>query len=279
MKTANRQQLLDFAAAAVRSGHGHIRAAEVLLEHGGNSYGQTYSQAALAVEEFGKAAGVMALAMMPDEIRARAPVKELLERHLLKHCGALLTAALGFGGEKLIAENIAAMPVAAIAEMLESLMAQARAADGGKMRGIYADIAADGTIREPSQVTEHEAREQLASARETAAVADKLVAPLTLAALAELPQSALDLSSALFSMWLDSGPATTSQEAAQLASDAARHGAPHISRWRTTPGSPSPAARSPRWRVWVVAGTSRTCSHRCGSCSARGQERARPRTA
>jgi hypothetical protein len=51
------------------------------------SYVRAYALAALAVQEFGKAMGVMTLVPMSDNIEALPPVTELLEWHPAQQIG------------------------------------------------------------------------------------------------------------------------------------------------------------------------------------------------
>jgi AbiV len=114
---ADRPALVRHAAAIMENGQGLLDDAELLL--GAGRHARAYSLSALAIEEFGKAGSVLALAMMPDEIRARAPVRELLEWHRLKQTGGLLMAVVQLGTPG-ISARIAGTPADQLAGILGS---------------------------------------------------------------------------------------------------------------------------------------------------------------
>src|SRR5258706_16343315 len=95
VKAASRPGLLACAAAAAENGQGLLDDAESLSVTG--RHARPYSLAVLAVEEFGKATSLVALAAMPANVRAQAPVGRMLEWHQLKLVGSTLMAVLGFG--------------------------------------------------------------------------------------------------------------------------------------------------------------------------------------
>jgi AbiV family abortive infection protein len=82
VKAATGPELAAGAVAAARNADGLLRHAEVLA--GAHYAARAYSLAALAVEEVGKAAGLGALAIMPEGLKAQAPVGRMLEWHQLK---------------------------------------------------------------------------------------------------------------------------------------------------------------------------------------------------
>ncbi len=92
IKAARRTELSACAVAAARNAQGLLHDAEVLARSG--SAARAYSLAAFAVEECGKAACLVALAVLPKSLRARAPVGRLLEWHQSKQVGGLLIAAV-----------------------------------------------------------------------------------------------------------------------------------------------------------------------------------------
>jgi AbiV family abortive infection protein len=141
--------LLDLAEAIARNGDEMLSDAEFLFA--AERYPRAYALLALAVEELGKAVAVMMLAMMPDDMRAQAPVKALLERHLMKQNGALLMTTLGFGSPPGGTEQLGSMPVTEVAQVLTETMAQAQGVDLMKKRGLYADMGPGGEIWEAGQ--------------------------------------------------------------------------------------------------------------------------------
>jgi AbiV family abortive infection protein len=92
-----------------RNGHGLLHDAEVLARSGCTA--RAYSLAALAVEECGKAACLVALAALPRTLRAQAPVGRMLEWHQLKQVGGLLIAVMTWDTPN-VAVRLAAMPAA-----------------------------------------------------------------------------------------------------------------------------------------------------------------------
>jgi AbiV family abortive infection protein len=219
VKGATRQQLLDLTAAIARNGNEMLSDAEFLSA--GERYPRAYALGALAVEELGKAVAVMMLAMMPDDVRAHAPVKALLDWHLMKQNGALLMTTLGFGSPPGGTELLGSMPVAAVAQVLTETMAQAQGVDLMKKRGLYADMGPAGEIWEPGTITRLEAQEQLGRARDVAAAAERLLAPDFLAVLAAPPAWVAGLASDFFGEWLGGPQALSAEQAAEGAVKAA----------------------------------------------------------
>lgn len=116
--------------------------------------------AALAVEEVGKAVSLAALAIMPEALKAQAPVGRMLEWHQLKQAVGQFIAMVPYGPP-----GLATRLVADLTQMLSALELPAEEADRLKRSGLYVDIGRGGRIREPSEVTEAEATRLLARAR------------------------------------------------------------------------------------------------------------------
>src|SRR5258706_6267376 len=153
VKAASRPGLLACAAAAAENGQGLLDDAESLSVTG--RHARPYSLAVMAVEEVGKATSLVALAAMPANVRAQAPVGRMLEWHQLKLVGGMLMAVLGFGPPG-AAARLAAMPIAQLEQILDTTDAFADDADRLKRRGLYVDMDRDGRIRRPSEITEAE---------------------------------------------------------------------------------------------------------------------------
>ncbi len=147
--------LIRGITAAARNAQGLIYDAQVLAEAG--STARAYSLAALAVEEAGKAGSLVFLTVMPEALRARAPVGRMLEWHQLKQAQGLLMAAVPYGVPG-FAPRLAVMPAGELAQVLSSLDAPADEADRLKRRGLYVDVGRGGAIREPSEISEAEVR-------------------------------------------------------------------------------------------------------------------------
>ena len=196
VKAARRTELAACATAAARNAQGLVHDAEVLAESG--CAARACSLAALAVEECGKAAGLIALAMLSRKVRTRAPAGRMLEWHQLKQLGGLLIATVppdmpGTG------PKLAAMPAARAREILSTLNAPADEADRLKRRGLYVDMDRNGRIREPSEITAAEAASQLAQARQAAASASVLLGPQAQARIANPPAATIKFARALAS--------------------------------------------------------------------------------
>ena len=154
-----------------------------------------YSLAALASEEWAKAYAVLTLSFMAPEVRARIGIREFLEDHRVKLMGAMLMRVLD-APRPGVAARVAAMPE--LAGLLTAAGAQATDANTAKQRGLYADLVADGTLSLPSDVSEGEAAEAVARAREVGASAALLHDQDALAKFADPPAEALDLAEGLF---------------------------------------------------------------------------------
>ena len=213
VKAASRTELAACAVAAARNAHGLLHDAEVLARSGGTA--RAYSLAALAVEESGKAAGLVALAALPRSLRAQAPVGRLLEWHQLKQVGGLLISVVTFDAPG-IAPKLAAMPDARARQILGSLNVPAEEADRLKRRGLYVDMDRSGRIRQPSEITEAEVASQLARARQAAHSAGWLIGPQAQARLANPPVEGVELARALVSVLTQAGHARTPESAVDV---------------------------------------------------------------
>ena len=176
---------------------------------------RAYSLAALAVEECGKAVSLSALAMMPDALRAQAPVGRLLEWHQLKQVGGLLIAAVTYGSPG-VAVKLAAMNAAELAQTFSGLEAPADEADHLKRRGFYVDMDRDGRIRGPSDITEADVTRQLDSAGQAVASASGLLDPAVQARATDPPAEAAELARALVSALIEVPDARTPEAAANV---------------------------------------------------------------
>jgi AbiV family abortive infection protein len=231
VKAAGRSALVGYVAAIAENGHGLVSDAELLF--GCGRWARAYTVAALASEEFGKAAGVLALVLMPDDIRAQMPVRDLLEWHRLKQVGGLLMAVVQAGTPG-IAARIAATPADQLAVILEETAAQADESDQWKKRGLYVDMDDYGQIQRPADITEAEAAEGLARAREVAASAGLLTDPAAHALFSNPSPQALAFSSELFSAYFAAADLAGPEDAAMAALDIASRVQTHIDAQGTT---------------------------------------------
>jgi hypothetical protein len=118
----------------------------------------------------------------------------------LKSVGATLLRVVA-AGRPGVAARVAAMPD--LAAVLSSAAQEAGDDNKAKQRGLYADLAGDGTLSRPSDVTESEALEAVARARNVGVSAALLRDPLALAAFADPPDEAFAIAEALFTHWAD----------------------------------------------------------------------------
>src|SRR5262249_42057319 len=125
--------------------------AQVLAEAG--CAARAYSLATLAVEEAGKASGLVLLTVMPEALGARAPGGRMVEWHQVKQVQGLWIAGVPSRRPE-VASWLAVLPAGELAQVLSSLDAPADEADLLKRRGLYVDVGRGGRIREPSAITE-----------------------------------------------------------------------------------------------------------------------------
>jgi AbiV family abortive infection protein len=175
VKEAPPCELARCAIAAARNAHGLVEDAELLS--GAGRLARAYSLAGLAVEEVGKAGHLGALAAMPENVRAEAPVARMLEWHQMKLVYGQLISEVPFGANTGVAARLGITPLSKVAEFLASAMASAQDMDRLKQLGLYVDMDQSGHIREPSEVTVAEVRAQLDRARQAARAANALLNP------------------------------------------------------------------------------------------------------
>jgi AbiV family abortive infection protein len=219
VKAASRPALLACVAAAAENAQGLLDDAERLA--GTGACARAYSLSALAVEEFGKATGLLTLAQMPRNVREQAPVGRMLEWHQLKLVGGMLMAVLGFGPPG-AAARLAAMPITQLEQILDTTGAFADDADMLKRRGLYVDMDRHGRIRRPSEITETEVSGQLARARQVASSASLLRDPGVQPRFADPPAEAVELARALVRAFAEAGNLRTPKAAAAVALNAIR---------------------------------------------------------
>jgi AbiV family abortive infection protein len=213
VKEAPAGALARGAVAAARNACGLVEDAELLS--GAGRLARAYSVAGLAVEEVGKLGSLATLAAMPQNLRARAPVGRMLEWHQMKLVAGQLIAAVPLTGP-CFATGFVTIPVAETAEILDRVQAFAAETDRLKQRGLYVDIDRGGHIREPSEVTAAEVREQLNRARQAASAASALLHPSAPAWLANAGTAGAEYSRALVSAFGEAGPARSPEAAAQV---------------------------------------------------------------
>jgi len=206
------------AVAAARNARALVKDAELLCSAG--RLARAYSLAGLAVEEVGKAGTLATLAAMPENVRARAPVGRMLAWHQMKLVKGMLTAALPFSTPGRWTTFVT-MPPSKLAEILDNAQSFAEDMDRLKQRGLYVDVDRSGQIREPSEVTVAEVREQLDRARQAASAATALLDPSALLRLADPEAADVEFSRAVVSAFGEIGLARSPEAAADVLRNAA----------------------------------------------------------
>ena len=213
VKAATRPELVAGAAAAARNASGLVRDAEVLAEL--HCQARAYALAALAVEEAGKAINLITLAVMPESLKAQAPVRRMLEWHQLKQAIGQFIGLMPYGSPGL-ATRLVTMPAADLVQILSAVKVPAEEADRLKRGGLYVDIGRGGLISEPSEITEIEVARQLALARRSAGTAVMMLGPDEQARFADPCPEAVELSRAAVSVLAEAGYARTPDAAADV---------------------------------------------------------------
>jgi len=219
VKVAATSELVRCAVGAAANAQGLLDDAELLSA--AERHARAYALAALAVEEVGKAASLGALAMMPANLRAQAPVGRMLEWHQLKLIGGMLIAAMP-PGTFCVAGELATMPPGQVAGILDNARALAEDHDRLKRRGLYADMDRSGQVRLPSEVTDADVAAQFGPARRAVSSARTLLDHAALDFLAHPPAEATRLCGALLSAFAEAGYGRTPQAAADVWRDAIR---------------------------------------------------------
>jgi AbiV family abortive infection protein len=210
VKAASRPELAACAAAAARNAQGLLDDAELMAWSARTA--RAYSLAALAVEECGKAWDLATLALMPEELRAQAPVGKMLQSHQLKMVGGLLIAMLPLG----VAPKVDAMTDAELEQAMGTLDEPADEADRLKRRGFYVDMDRNRRIREPSEITESELTSQLGRARQAAVSASAVLRPDAQAIVANPPADSVHLIQELVNALNAAGDIRTPKAAAEV---------------------------------------------------------------
>jgi AbiV family abortive infection protein len=213
VKAAPVRQLARGAVAAARNARGLVEDAELLS--GAGRQARAYSLAGLAVEEVGKAGSLATLAAMPVKVRARAPLGRMLEWHQMKLVAGQLIAAVPLGVPG-VATRLVTMPLSEVAQILDNAQAFAQDIDRLKQRGLYVDVDRSGQVREPSEVTAAEVREQLDRARQAASAATPLLDPSGPLLLANPGAADVEFSRAVVRAFGEAGLARSPEAAADV---------------------------------------------------------------
>src|SRR5260370_14218186 len=113
------------------------------------------------------------------------------------------------------------MPLSEVADILDNARAFAQDVDGLKQGGMYVDVDGSGRVREPSEVTAAEVREQLARARRAASAANALLDPGAPLRLANPGAASVEFSRAVVSAFGATGLARSPEAAAEVLVNAA----------------------------------------------------------
>jgi AbiV family abortive infection protein len=207
------RELARATVAAARNACGLVEDAELLS--GAGRPARACSLAGLAVEEVGKAGSLGALAAMPENLRPRAPVRRMLEWHQWKLVAGQLVAAVPIGVPG-VAVRFVTMPLSEVAEIVDDARLFAQDVDRLKQRGLYVDVDRSGQVREPSEVTTAQVREQLDRARRAAAAVNALLDPSAALRLADPGPALVEFSRALVSAFGKTRSARSPEAAADV---------------------------------------------------------------
>jgi len=210
--------LVGGTVAAARNAQGLLHDAEVLADAGSSA--RAHALAALAIEEVGKAGSLATLVAMPENVRARAPVRRMLEWHQLKLVSGMLIAAVPFApvpfAPPVLSTKLATIPVTEMAQLLDNARASAEELDRIKQSGLYVDVDRSGQVREPSELTAARMREQLGRARQAASSANPLLAPEARPRIARPGPESVEYSRAVVSAFAEAGQSRTPEAAAAV---------------------------------------------------------------
>jgi AbiV family abortive infection protein len=212
-KAAPVQVLARGSVAAARNARSLVEDASVLA--GAGRTGRACSLAVLAVEEVGKAYALATLAALPENLRAQAPVGRMLEWHQLKLVAGQMAAVVPFS-PPVVGINLVAAPLSDFADELDVAEAFARDEDRLKQRGLYVDVDQSGLVREPSEVTAAQVRDQLDRAERAASAVSPLLDPGAAIIVADPWTIAVEFSRALVSAMSEVGHARTPEAAADV---------------------------------------------------------------
>jgi AbiV family abortive infection protein len=214
VKAATTPELVKCAVGAATNAQSLLDDAELLAAAARQA--RAYALAALAVEEAAKSVGLTVLAVMPQNLRAQAPVGRMLEWHQLKLVGGILMAVVPVPFGTRTHGQLSDMPPGRAAEILDIAQALAKDVDRLKQRGMYADIDSTGRTRLPSEVTETEVAAQLSESRQAVSAASVLLHPDAPAWLANPPAPEVEFTCALASAFTEAGYGRTPEAAAAV---------------------------------------------------------------
>ncbi|MEV5957503.1 AbiV family abortive infection protein [Streptomyces sp. NPDC051987] len=144
--------VLDLAAAAFKNARALHTSAQAVLD--AYQWPAAFSFAALALEEVGKAALCMMTLSMPPTVREefRLDFEKAFTHHQIKAEFAHLVMAM-------TGDDVPA----SIEQLLNDVVAAARRTNAVKFRGLYVDYTDTGTLLQPEDVSESEARWMVAT--------------------------------------------------------------------------------------------------------------------
>ena len=108
------------------------------------------------------------------------------------------------------------MPLSDVADILDRAQAFSEDVDRLKLRGLYVDVDRIGRIREPSEVTATEVREELDRARQATSAVESLLRPDGPAMIARPGPDALEFSRAVVSAFCETRVGRSPEAAADV---------------------------------------------------------------
>ncbi|WP_019074424.1 AbiV family abortive infection protein [Streptomyces hokutonensis] len=141
------RMVVDIAAASLKNARALLTSAQAVLD--AQQWPTSFSFAALALEEVGKASLCMTMLAMPPAVREefRPDFEKMFTSHQTKAEFAHLI--LGLIDEKV---------PASVQQMLDDVVTAARRTNDVKFRGLYVDYTSTGDLLQPDTVGESDAR-------------------------------------------------------------------------------------------------------------------------
>ncbi|MFC1405712.1 MULTISPECIES: AbiV family abortive infection protein [Streptacidiphilus] len=141
-------ELVRLASAACESAARKLRAATLLFD--GGQWAEAFANAALGFEELGKAQLCMTVVGIPLPYRSDFPARQF-DQWFNGH-----TVKAGFA--HLVLRGLVDQDApAAVADLMAEVDAAAARSNETKFRGLYVDLAADGSLLHPDDVSEADA--------------------------------------------------------------------------------------------------------------------------
>jgi AbiV family abortive infection protein len=141
------RRVVDIAAASLKNARDLLTSAQAVLD--AQQWPRSFSFAALALEEVGKASLCMTMLTMPPAVREE--FRPDFEKAFISHQAKAEFAHLVLG---MVDEKVPA----SVQQMLDDVVTAARRTNAVKFRGLYVDYTHTGDLLQPDTVGESDAR-------------------------------------------------------------------------------------------------------------------------